>query len=157
MKNSWRISFTLTIIFCFSFTGFTLSQEWSAEQQEVWSAVEDYWAVSSKGDVDGFLSYFHSSFAGWGNNSVTSDNKAQREKFIRHFMPKSSTVLYTITPEAIWVNGNFAFVHYNYTEVEVDMEGKERTSSGRWTDILMKDGRRWVMVGDSGGQTSRDD
>jgi ketosteroid isomerase-like protein len=157
MKNSWRISFTLTIIFCFSFTGFTLSQEWSAEQQEVWSAVEDYWAVSSKGDVDGFLSYFHSSFAGWGNNSVTSDNKAQREKFIRHFMPKSTTALYTITPEAIWVNGNFAFVHYNYTEVEVDMEGKERTSSGRWTDILMKDGRRWVMVGDSGGQTSRDD
>ena len=72
-------------------------------------------------------------------------------------MPKSTTVLYTITPEAIWVKDNFAFVHYNYVEVEADMDGKERTNSGRWTDILMKGGNNWVMVGDSGGQTSKDD
>ena len=65
-----------------------------------------------------------------------------------------TTAFYTIDPEAIWVKGNFAFVHYRYTEVEVDMEGKERSSSGRWTDILMKDGNRWIMIGDSGGETS---
>jgi len=157
MKNNLRISLALTIIFCFSLTGFTLSQEWSAEQQEVWSAVEDYWAVSSKGDVDGFLSYFHSTFSGWPTGSASPHSKADREKFIRHYLPKSTTALYTITPESIWVRGTFAFVHYSYTEVKVDMEGKERSNSGRWTDILMKDGRRWVMVGDSGGQTSRDD
>jgi hypothetical protein len=45
-------------------------------------------------------------------------------------------------------------VHYSYTEVEVDMEGKEKLNAGRWTDILMKDGNKWVMVGDSGGETS---
>ena len=59
MKIYFRISLALTIIFCFTLTSFTFGQEWSSEQKEVWSSVEDYWALSSKGDLDGFLSYFH--------------------------------------------------------------------------------------------------
>jgi ketosteroid isomerase-like protein len=145
------------MIFCFTLSSYTIAQEWSAQQKEVWSSVQDYWAISSKGDVDGFLSYFHSTFTGWPNGSAAPHNKTDREKYIRHYMPKTTTALYTITPESIWVKGNFAFVHYSYTQVEVDMEGKERSSAGRWTDILTKDGNRWVMVGDSGGETSRDD
>ena len=157
MKIYLRISLALTIIFCFTLTSFTFGQEWSTEQKEVWSSVEEYWALSSKGDLDGFLSYFHSSFSGWPNGSAAPHNKTDREKFIRHYLPKTTTALYTITPEAIWVKGNFAFVHYSYTEVEVDMEGKEKLNTGRWTDILTKDGNRWVMVGDSGGETSGND
>ena len=154
MKIYLKISLALTIIICLALTSSTFGQEWSAEQKEVWSSVEDYWELSSKGDLDGFLSYFHSSFSGWANVSADPQNKTNREKVIRHFLPKTTTALYTITPQAIWVQANFAFVHYNYTEVEVDMEGKEQFNTGRWTDILMKDGNRWVMVGDSGGQTS---
>jgi hypothetical protein len=126
------------MIFCFTLSSYTIAQEWSAQQKEVWSSVQDYWAISS-------------------NGSAAPHNKTDREKYIRHYMPKTTTALYTITPESIWVKGNFAFVHYSYTQVEVDMEGKERSSAGRWTDILTKDGNRWVMVGDSGGETSRDD
>ena len=157
MKTFSIASLTLTIIFCFTLSNFTIGQVWSTEQKEVWSSVEDYWAISSKGDVDGFLSYFHSSFSGWPTGSASPHSKTDREKFIRHYMPKTTTALYTITPEAIWVKGDFAFVHYSYTEVEVDMEGKEELNAGRWTDILTKDGNRWVMVGDSGGETSGND
>ena len=157
MKTISLISFILTIMFCFALTSFTFAQEWSDEQKEVWASVEDYWAISSKGDVDGFLSYFHSSFSGWPTGSAAPHNKTDRAKYIRHYMPKTTTALYTINPEAIWVKENFAFVHYSYTEVEMDMEGKERSNSGRWTDILFKDGNQWFMVGDSGGQTTRDD
>jgi hypothetical protein len=27
---------------------------------------------------------------------------------------------------------------------------------GRWTDILMKQGDKWVMIGDHGGRTSKE-
>ena len=67
-------------------------------------------------------------------------------------MAKNSTVLYTITPVSIWVKGEFAFVHYYFTQVEKDKEGKETMSGGRWTDILMKKGSKWVLVGDAGGR-----
>jgi len=47
-------------------------------------------------------------------------------------------------------------VHYYYTYLYKDVEGKQKTSQGRWTDILMKQGNKWVMIGDHGGQTSKD-
>jgi len=64
-------------------------------------------------------------------------------------------LLYTITPARIWVNGNFAYVHYYYSEVNEGADGKPMPESGRWTDILMKKGTKWVMVGDHGGKTSK--
>jgi hypothetical protein len=31
----------------------------------------------------------------------------------------------------------------------------EETSSGRWTDVLMKQGDKWVLIADRGGRTSK--
>ena len=38
-----------------SLTTKTYGQTWNAQQKEVWSNVETYWAVQAKGDVDGFI------------------------------------------------------------------------------------------------------
>jgi hypothetical protein len=38
-----------------------------------------------------------------------------------------------------------------YTQVVKDGEGKEKTQRGRWTDILVKQDGRWVLIGDHGG------
>ena len=56
----------------------------------------------------------------------------------------------------IWVKGNFAFVDYHYMEVTKDKDGKRDTEIGRWTDILIREGDRWVMIGDHGGRTNND-
>lgn len=64
---------------------------------------------------------------------------------------------YTITPARIWANGNFAYVHYYYTQVSENAEGKSNTERGRWTDILMKKGDKWLLVGDHGGEIKNDD
>jgi hypothetical protein len=39
-----------------------------------------------------------------------------------------------------------------YTRLYKDSEGKEKREAGRWTDILMKDGNKWVLIGDHGGE-----
>lgn len=49
-----------------------------------------------------------------------------------------------------------AYVHYYYSYLYKDAEGKEKSSFGRWTDILMKQGDKWVMIGDHGRRTSKD-
>ena len=41
-----------------------------------------------------------------------------------------------ITPAAIKIHGDVAFVHYHYTRVTKDSMAKEKQTSGRWTDIL---------------------
>jgi ketosteroid isomerase-like protein len=131
------------------------AQQWTAEQKDVWKAVETYNDIAAKGDVEGFLSYFDDSYIGWDNESEVPHTKADIQKFVNYWMKKGKVVVFTITPARIWVNGNFAYVHYYYTQVYEDKDGKPFTERGRWTDILMKKDGKWVMIGDHGGKTSK--
>lgn len=157
MKKSRSVFVVFTVILTIMLVYPAIGQEWSKEQKEVWSNVEAYWDIAAKGDVAGFLTYFHDSFVGWNGMSDAPQTKAQRKKFIEYGFNTGETVLYTITPAAIWVKGNFAFAHYYYTMLLKDKEGKEKWEAGRWTDILMKDGKKWVMVGDRGGENPDED
>ncbi len=133
-----------------------MAQEWSAAQKEVWKNVEAYWAVDAAGNLDGFMSYFHDSYIGWEISQVMPMNKAATRKAVEHNYKTQSTVLYTISPVAINVFGNVAIADYYYTRIGKNAEGKERESSGRWADVLMKQGDKWVLIGDHGGRTSKE-
>ena len=128
-------------------------QEWSAEQKEVWKNVETYWDLGAKKDLEGFMDYFHDDFIGWSNRNALPNNKASRRKSISHSFETTTVLIQELQPVAIIIHGNVAIVHYYYSEVSKDVEGKENNESGRWTDILMKQGDKWVMIGDSGGST----
>ena len=155
MKTIFNL-FVISILLV-AFNSQITAQEWSAEQKDVWKNVEAYWYLAAKGDLDGFVSYFHESFMGWNYGAPATSTKSSREKLIKFFAPQNKTLFYNLTPVGIWVQGKFAFVDYHYMEVTENKDGKRDTDIGRWTDILIKDGGRWVMVGDHGGQTNSDD
>lgn len=70
-----------------------------------------------------------------------------------NYLKNNSIILYTITPFTIWVKGDFAYVHYFYSELDKNIaSGKEEQSGGNWTDILMKKDGKWVLIGDHGGR-----
>jgi ketosteroid isomerase-like protein len=149
---------TLIVFTCTLFISASLwAQEWSAEQKDVWKNVETYWDLGAKGDIEGFLSYFHDDFSGWPNASPFPHDKDARVKFVKFSFSNTETVFYNITPLAIKIHGNVAFVHYYYLNVTKHGEKKESTEQGRWTDILMKQGEKWVMIGDHGGPDPLDD
>ncbi len=148
--NSLVITLCLTLFISVQLS----AQEWSDKQKEVWKNVEAYDDMARKGDVEGFLSYFHSDFSGWSINDALPRNKEQVRKGVTHRFPTRTTLLSDNQPVAIKIHGNVAIVHYYYSRLRKDAEGKERNSTGRWTDILMKQGDKWVLIGDSGGRTS---
>ena len=125
-------------------SAYLFSQEWSAAQKEVWK------------NVEGFMAYVHNDYLGWSYRSALPTDKTALRKFIEYDFKSSKTILSDIKPVAIGVFGNCAYVHYYYSAVYKDAEGKEKSESGRWTDILMKQGDKWVMIGDHGGRTSKD-
>ncbi|MCW8802936.1 MAG: nuclear transport factor 2 family protein [Ignavibacteriaceae bacterium] len=140
----------------FFFVALNLSaQQWTDEQKEVWKGVETYNAVISSENPADILNYFDDSFYGWSYDSETPHTKADVQKSIKYWITKGKVVTYTITPARIWVNGNFAYVHYYYSQVSEGKDGKPIVEKGRYTDILMKKEGKWVMVGDHGGQTSK--
>ena len=129
-------------------------QEWSEEQKEVWKNVETYNHLYVKGDLEGFMSYFHDDFIGWSNQNALPQNKAFIRKHVVHEFKTFKVLISDEQPVAINIFDNVAIVHFYWSSVSKDAEGKEINSSGRWTDILMKQGDKWVMIGDHGGSTA---
>jgi hypothetical protein len=130
------------------------AQEWSAEQKEVWAGVEKYWEVNQSNPME-FLNYFDESYLGWGYENEAPSSKKDVTKSFSYWTKKGKEQYHLLTPAKIWVNGDFAFVHYYYTEVRENSEGKPNTERGRWTDILMKKGGKWMLVGDHGGEVKK--
>jgi hypothetical protein len=77
------------------------AQEWSAAQKEVWKNVQTYWDLATKGDLEGFISYFHKDFSGWINGAHLPHDQATRVKFIKFNMPRSKNLFSDIQPLAI--------------------------------------------------------
>lgn len=131
------------------------AQNWTDEQKEVWAGVEKYWEAGASGNVDSFMEYFDDTYTGWSYSSKMPQSKASSKKWIEEDMKNNASVLYSVTPVSIWVKGDFAFVHYYYSQIDKIKEtSKNQRSDGNWTDILEKKNGKWLLVGDHGGRTS---
>lgn len=155
MRSSKTILVVAAILSLLLIPAVSSAQEWSAAQKEVWKNVEAYWALSEAGDLEGFMSYVHPEYIGWGYSSALPMSIESGKKFIEYSFKTMKSLVYGIQPAAIIVHGDFAIVHYYYEEVLKDAEGKEKPGSGRWTDILIKQGDKWLIIGDHGGKTSK--
>ena len=145
------VSIILSTLYAFSLN----AQQWTDAQKEVWEAVKTYNDLASQGDIQGFLSYFDEFYSGWPYTIDAPGDKEQVITFVNYWLPNYKSLYQTLTPAKIWVNGNFAYVHYYYTDLSEDKDGKKKLEKGRWTDILMKKNGKWIMVGDHGGETSK--
>ncbi|MFQ6104504.1 MAG: YybH family protein [Candidatus Glassbacteria bacterium] len=155
MGRSVLILMVVVVCGCFVAAVSPLSAgEWNSEQQEVWKTVETYTEIAAKGDVEGFLKYFHEDYTGWSYDSPIPYGISSVKKWVSYFLPNREMLVYEITPVAIKVHGDFAFVHYYYSQAYKDIEGKMKYANGRWTDILAKKDGKWMMIGDHGGETS---
>ena len=154
MKKLFSVFTILYVVILLS--GNSFAQQWSAEQKEVWTVVEKYWE-NTPNDPLSFLQYFDDSYLDWSYDSETPTTKNDAVKFFSYWTKKAKEQYHILTPARIWVNGDFAFVHYYYTQVFETTEGKPLTQRGRWTDILMKKSGKWMLVGDHGGEIKHND
>jgi ketosteroid isomerase-like protein len=124
--------------------------EWTKTQKEVWKNVETYTSLIMKGDVEGFLDYFHKDYSGWNYYELKPVNKINIKNELWN-LPKREIDSYNITPVAINIFNDAAIVHYYYSATFKNTEGREKTKKGRNTDILLKQKDKWVLIGDHVG------
>jgi ketosteroid isomerase-like protein len=127
------------------------AQEWSAAQKAVWDSVKAYTEAADRGDVEGYLSYLHEEYRGWPNAWPLPSRKADVRKVLGHFLKVETTELSWIEPVSIQIFDDVAIVNYYFGLHLKDEEGKIRNTGGRWTDILLKQGDKWLLVADHGG------
>jgi ketosteroid isomerase-like protein len=129
------------------------AQEWSSAQKEVWKAESDLWSLMSKGDMNAFFDCFHADYVGWDYDAVLPSNKEESKKMLSYFTAGSKMPFYEIKPLSIKIYGDMAFAHYYYTMAIEKADGKKKVETGRWTDILMKQNGKWLLIGDHGGSS----
>ena len=148
MKNN------LTLIVAFIFLSCLLNaQTFSKAEQKVISAVKDYWSVSVGKNKEEWKDIFHDSYRGWNKSREALSNKAMVSKWIDYNWGKSQNLFWSINPIGVQLYEDVAIVHYYYMMIDKDKKtGKETTSNGRWTDILMNVKGNWKLISDHGGE-----
>jgi hypothetical protein len=137
-------------------SGNSFAQQWTSEQKDVWASEIKNWNDFQSGNLDAFMSYFDENSRDWDFGDNAPQNKADMGKGMKAFYDSSSVVYYTLTPITIWVNDNYAYAQYYYTMLTKDkITGKQQANQGNWTDILLKENGKWMLVGDRGGRTSK--
>lgn len=97
----------------------------------------------------------HDSYRGWSYDSSVPGTKDSTKTGFAHFFPATKAFAYNATPIAILVSGNTAVVHYFIGIHETNEKGEHESTASRWTDTLIKEGGKWLLLADHGGDVSK--
>lgn len=121
----------------------------SPEQQALWRRVNDLWALSTQRDAERIRSALHPRYVGWDTNSAAPHD---REAAIRSVAGDSPAVQdYRLEPLGIEVYDHVVgIVHYTYSATVAHDGGASVRVRGKWTEIYLRQGGEWLMIGVSG-------
>ena len=135
------------------------AQSWSDTQKEVWKTVVSQWEAAKAQEKDKEPSwpdtYLHDSFLGWGDENPMPRDKSSTKRWEKYTSANSKTLEQELNPVGIVVEGSVAVVHYYYSVATENRKGERETAHGRFTDILVKDGQRWLFLAWRGGLDPR--
>lgn len=134
-----------------AFAGAASAQAWSAEQKEIWEFEQTQWKMSAAKDLSWMDTMVHPNLSYWETQQHLPQDKASLVRWNR-FESAGNTVLeQELFPISITVTGNLAVVHYRYVIVRENYKKERERVTGRYTDILLKDGGSWKFISWSGG------
>lgn len=121
----------------------------SPEQQALWRRVNDLWAMSLERSADKIRGTLHPQYVGWDMNRPAPHD---REAAVQSVIGDSPVVEdYQLRPLSIEVYDHVAgIVHYTYSATVAPKDTNSFRVTGKWTEIYLKQGSQWVMIGVSG-------
>ena len=124
------------------------AQQWNAEQQEVWAALEACWDAQ---ETEGFMACIHDDYVAWWPNQGVPMNRADARPLLGRNLEVSDVVWRYRKPLNIDVRGNVAIVIYvaNYV-TRNKTTGEESATTTNWTEVFERDGNKWLLLTDHG-------
>jgi len=127
------------------------AQTWTAEQQEVLKFEEQQWQMAKDKDLSWIDKMVHPSLSYWETDQQAPQNKASLARWNRYNNTNATVLEQELFPISITITGNIAVVHYRYVIARENAKKERETVSGRYTDILVKEGGRWMFISWAGG------
>jgi ketosteroid isomerase-like protein len=151
MKFNYLAATILAGIFLLT-SGNAVAQNSADDHAAVWAAVEAIWTAEQSGDAGWVEDMLSADFMGWPNNSPAPRSKSSVRMWNRFDQDQTSGITHELYPLSIVVHGDMAIVHYLYTNAVRTRDKKTNVSSGRYTDVLVRDGETWKFISWHGGE-----
>jgi hypothetical protein len=127
------------------------AQTWNAEQQEVWKLEEQQWQMSKDKDISWIDKMVHPNISYWDVDQPGPQNKASLQRWNRFNNANATVLEQELFPISMTITGNIAVVQYRYSVARENIKKERETATGRYTDVLVKEGGRWLFIAWSGG------
>jgi hypothetical protein len=147
-----RIVATAAAVLALSaFVGAASAQEWSPEQQELWKVEQQQWKMSAAKDLSWIDTMVHPNMRYWDTGVPMPRDRASLKHWSRFDADNGSTLEQELFPISATVTGNIAVVQYNYMVARENYKKERETVTGHYTDVLVKEGGRWLFLAWAGG------
>jgi ketosteroid isomerase-like protein len=93
----------------------------------------------------------HPNLSYWSTESPVPQTKASLARWNRYENTSSTVLEQELFPLSITITGNVAVVSYRYQIARENYKKERETVHGRYTDVLVKEGGRWLFVAWTGG------
>ena len=133
------------------FAGVAAAQTWSAEQQEIWQVEQQQWKMAAAKDLSWIDTMVHPNMRYWETGDPMPRDKASLKHWSRYDADNGSTLEQELFPISATITGNIAVVQYHYMVARENYKKERETVTGHYTDVLVKDGGRWMFLTWTGG------
>jgi len=145
----------VSLAFC-GFAGTAAAQTWNAEQQEIWQFEQQQWKMSAAKDLSWIDTMVHPNMRYWETGNPMPRDKASLKHWSRYDSDSSTVLQQELFPIAATVTGNVAVVQYHYMIASENYKKERETVTGHYTDVLIKEGGRWMFIAWAGGEDKKD-
>lgn len=131
------------------------AQTLNAEQQEVWRLEEQQWQMSKDKDLSWIDKMVHPNLSYWDVDQPAPQNRASLMRWNRYNNSNATVLEQELFLNSITITSNVAVVQYRYSIARENYKKERETVTGRYTDVLVKEGGRWLFIAWAGGDDPR--
>jgi ketosteroid isomerase-like protein len=124
-----------------------IGEDLTAEQKEVWAAVQANWETFKAGDVEAALALKHDDMIAWFSSNPDPFKKESLRMAYNYWINSAKPAFVKLEPLNIHIFNNVANVFYLY---KWESANKEISDRGRQLEIWVKQDNKWLMTGSLG-------
>lgn len=143
-RTHWLLATAVSLA---GFTGVALADD----QQDVWKVETQQWKLSSEKDNSWIDTMVQANLRMWETGAPMPRDKASLQHWTRYENGNGTILEYELLPISTTITGNVAVVQYYYMMARENFKKERETVTGHYTDILMKDGGKWMFIAWAGG------
>ena len=146
-----RAPLSLLMLAMTAYTGVAAAQTWSPEQQEIWRLEEQQWRMAAAKDLSWIETMVHPNLNFWQSDQPMPRGRASLARWARYDSTNSTVREQELFPISVTITGNVAVAQYRYQVASENYKKERETVTGRYTDVFIRDGNRWLFIAWAGG------